>query len=147
MLNLSEIHLVGHAGKDAELREAGGTPIADFSLATNLRRYRRGGEYEESVAWHHVRAVGVHAEAARRFVVKGAPLQVIGTLEYRELGGGGRSGRVALVVLAGARGWLNRLESAPREAAGSDEPEWMGAERKVLVRAHWRRVPAKEEGA
>ena len=144
MLNLSEIHLVGHAGKDAELRQAGETEIADFSLATNLRRYRRGGDYEEQVEWHHVRAIGAQADVARRLVVKGAPLQLMGRLEYRELRGEERSGRVALIVLAGARAWLNRLDG-PRAAADSDEPEWMGAERRVLVRAHWRRVPAKGE--
>ncbi len=145
MLNLSDVHLVGHAGKDAEVRQAGGTEVADFSLATNLRRYRRGGEYEERVEWHHVRAVGAQADLARRLVVKGAALQVMGRLEYREPGGGDRSGRVALVVLAGARAWLNRLDSL-RNAGPGDEPEWMGAERRVLVRAHWRRVPAKGEG-
>lgn len=145
MLNLSDVHLVGHAGKDAELRQAGETEIADFSLATNLRRYRRGGGYEEHVEWHHVRAFGALAEVARRLVVKGAALQVMGRLEYRELRSEERSGRVALVVLAGARGWLNRLDGHRAEAGGRDEPEWMGAERRVLVRAHWRRVPAKEE--
>ena len=58
MLNLSDAHLVGHAGKDAELRRVGETEVADV---------------------------------ARRLVVK-------------------------------------------------------GAERRVLDRAHWRRVPAKGEG-
>ena len=146
MLNLSDVHLVGHAGKDAEIRQAGETEIADFSLATNLRRYRRGGAYEESVEWHHVRAVGALADVARRLVVKGAALQVMGRLEYRELGGEERSGRVALVVLVGARGWLNRLDGPAREAGAEAEPEWMGAERRVLVRAHWRRVPGKGDG-
>lgn len=146
MLNLSDVHLVGHAGKDAEVRQVGDTEIADFSLATNLRRYRRGGEYEERVEWHHVRAIGAQADVARRLVVKGAALQVIGRLEYRELRSEERSGRVALVVLAGARGWLNRLDGPRAEAEERDEPEWMGAERRVLVRSHWRRIPAKEEG-
>ncbi len=147
MLNLSEIHLVGHAGKDAELRQVGDTEIADFSLATNLRRYRRGGEYEERVEWHHVRAIGAQADVARRLVVKGAALQLMGRLEYQELRSEERSGRVALIVLAGARAWLNRLDGPRAAAEGSDEPEWMGAERRVLVRAHWRRVPAKGEGS
>ncbi len=147
MLNLSDVHLVGHAGKDAELRTAGETEIADFSLATNLRRYRRGGDYEESVEWHHVRAVGALADVARRLVVKGAALQAMGRLEYRELRGEERSGRVALVVLAGARGWLNRLDAPRADSGDRVEPEWMGAERRVLVRAHWRRVPGKGEGS
>ena len=146
MLNLSDVHLVGHAGKDAEIRQAGETEIADFSLATNLRRYRRGGAYEESVEWHHVRAVGALADVARRLVVKGAALQVMGRLEYRELSGGERSGRVALVVLAGTRGWLNRLDAPRADSGDRAEPEWMGAERRVLVRAHWRRVPGKGDG-
>ena len=146
MLNLSDVHLVGHAGKDAEIRTAGETEIADFSLATNLRRYRRGGDYEESVEWHHVRAVGALADVARRLVVKGAALQVMGRLEYRELRGEERSGRVALVVLAGARGWLNRMDEPSADSGDRVEPEWMGAERRVLVRAHWRRVPGKGDG-
>ena len=146
MLNLSDVHLVGHAGKDAEIRTAGETEIADFSLATNLRRYRRGGDYEESVEWHHVRAVGALADVARRLVVKGAALQVMGRLEYRELRGEERSGRVALVVLAGARGWLNRMDWPRADSGDRVEPEWMGAERRVLVRAHWRRVPGKGDG-
>ena len=79
-------------------------------------------------------------------VVKGAALQVMGRLEYQELRSEERSGRVALVVLAGTRGWLNRLDAPRAEAGERDEPEWMGAERRVLDRAHWRRVPAKGEG-
>jgi len=146
MLNLSEVHLVGNAGRDPEIRQAGEIEVAEFSLATNVRWYRRGGGYEERVEWHHVRAIGAQADVARRLVVKGAALQLMGRLEYQELRGEERTGRVAVIVLAGARAWLNRLDG-PREAASSDEPEWMGAERRVLVRAHWRRVPAKGEGS
>ena len=146
MLNLSEVHLVGNAGRDPEIRQAGETEVAEFSLATNVRRYRRGGEYEERVEWHHVRAIGAQADVVRRLVVKGAALQLMGRLEYQELRSEDRSGRVAVIVLAGARAWLNRLDG-PREAASSDEPEWVGAERRVLVRAHWRRVPGKGEGS
>ena len=147
MLNLSDVHLVGHAGKDPELREAGAMPITEFSLATNVHRYRRGGGYDEQVEWHHARAVGALAEIAREVVVKGAALQVMGSLEYQELRGGERSGRVAVIVLAGLRGWLNRLDGPSFGTELGAEPKWVGAERKVLVMAPWRRVPGKGDGS
>ncbi len=121
MLNINRITLLGHAGRDPEVRTLNnGSKVASFALATTERWKNRDGQPAGSTQWHHIVAWGAAAEAAEKQLRKGDVVLVEGRLatrEYRGRDGGLRT--VAEVVVAGPQGVVNVL--AGRHAPGGEQ--------------------------
>ncbi len=121
MLNINRITLLGHAGRDPEVRTLNnGSKVASFALATTERWKNRDGQPAGSTQWHHIVAWGAAAEAAEKQLRKGDAVLVEGRLatrEYRGRDGGLRT--VAEVVVAGPQGVVNVL--AGRHAPGGEQ--------------------------
>lgn len=86
MASLNKVMLIGNAGKDAELRyTAGGTAMAEFSLAVNYRRRSQGGDgsFEDATEWFTVKLFDKMAENLSQYITKGKPLYVEGRLQTR----------------------------------------------------------------
>ena len=87
---MNSIHLVGNVGQTPVLRQTnGGTPVANFTLATN-RFYRdRDGERQQATEWHRLVVWGEGAKNFAQIVGKGDQIAVRGRLEYklREIAG------------------------------------------------------------
>lgn len=82
MPNLSKIHLMGHVGRDAELKYSQNqTSILQFSLAVTHKN-RSGGEDETN--WFRCSVFGQRAEKLAPYIVKGTPLYVDGVFKHRE---------------------------------------------------------------
>lgn len=63
--------LIGRIGRDAELRfTAGGTPVAQFSVATD-KTWTKDGEKKSETTWHDVTVWGKHAETIVSMLTKG----------------------------------------------------------------------------
>ncbi len=79
--SVNRIVLVGHVGRDPDVRQTqGGTKVAHISVATN---YRTGGENpQERTAWHRVTLWNRMAAFAEEYVRKGDRVYVEGRLEY-----------------------------------------------------------------
>lgn len=74
--------LVGNVGKDPEVRySASGTPVANFSLATNEEFKDRHGEWQGRTEWHSVVAWKRLAEVVGEYVAKGSKLYVEGKIQ------------------------------------------------------------------
>ena len=120
MLNMNRITLLGHAGRDPEIRTLNnGNKAASFALATTERWKDRDGKPGQSTEWHRVVAYGAAADAAELLLRKGAAALVEGRLatrEYRDRDGNERT--VTEIVVAGPQGVLNVLE---RRGPGGDE--------------------------
>lgn len=86
MASLNKATLIGYVGGAPEFRHLPtGTPVANFSLATSLRRKdERSGEYIDIAEWHHLVCYERQAEIARDYVRKGTPLYVEGRIRYRK---------------------------------------------------------------
>ena len=53
--SVNKVILVGNVGKDPEVRYSQtGTPVANFSLATNERFKDRSGEWQDRTEWHNI---------------------------------------------------------------------------------------------
>jgi len=53
--SVNKVILVGNVGKDPEVRYSqSGTPVANFSLATNERFKDRNDEWQEQTEWHSI---------------------------------------------------------------------------------------------
>jgi single-strand DNA-binding protein len=81
---VNKIILVGHVGRDPELRETqSGVKVANLSLATNHRLGSKNGESErERTDWHRLTLWNRLAVFADEHVKKGDRLYVEGRVEY-----------------------------------------------------------------
>ena len=82
---VNKVILVGHCGKDPELRNtASGTSVLNMSLATSERRKGSTGDWEDFTEWHSLVMFGRTAEAANEYLRKGSQIYVEGVLRTRE---------------------------------------------------------------
>ena len=80
--SVNKIILVGHMGRDPEVRDTGtGKKVANVSLATNYR-VTNGSEQEERTAWHRLTLWNQLAQFAEDYVRKGDRVYVEGRLDY-----------------------------------------------------------------
>ena len=128
MLNMNRVTLLGHAGRDPEIRTMkSGDRTATFSLATTDKWRRQDGGTGEATEWHRIVVFGAAVAAVEKLVRKGAALLVEGRItshEYQDKKGESR--RVTEIVVAGPQGLVNVL--SPRRDDGRVEDSGGAAE-------------------
>jgi single-strand DNA-binding protein len=81
MNSVNKVILIGHLGKDPEVRYTqGGQAVASFSLATSEKWNDKGGQKQEKTEWHNIVAWGKTAEICGQYLRKGSPVYVEGKL-------------------------------------------------------------------
>ena len=132
MLHINRVTLLGHAGRDPDIRTLpDGGRAATFSLATTERWKRDDGEAAERTAWHRIAVYGAAVDPVEAMVRKGAAVLVEGRLAHREFRDReGRDRTIAEIVVAGPKGMVNVLSGKPpkAEAAGADGKNEAGAD-------------------
>lgn len=90
MKSLNEVRLLGNLGKDPELKTtAGGKAVALLNLATNkVWKDKKTGDKKESVQWHRIVLWERLAEVAKKYLVKGSPVLVMGEIQNRNYDNG-----------------------------------------------------------
>lgn len=84
-----QITIIGRLGKDPDLRYTpGGTPVCNFSVATDRVWNDGNGERQEETTWHNVTVWRNQAEACAKYLTKASLVMVTGNVK--------------------ARGWTNR---------------------------------------
>ena len=82
--SVNKIILLGNVGKDPEFRAtAGGTAVANFSLATTDRTKDQAGNWTDRTEWHNLVAFQRTAEIVRDYVKKGSKLYIEGKIQTR----------------------------------------------------------------
>jgi len=85
MPSVNRVILVGHLGKDPEVRfTPGGQAVANFRIATNDVWTDKQGQRQERVEWHSVVVWGKSAENCGEFLRKGRAVYIEGRLQTRE---------------------------------------------------------------
>ncbi len=129
MASVNKVILVGNLGRDPEVRyTAGGTPVANFTLATNERWTDPAGEKKERTEWHRIVVWGKQAEIAGEYLRKGRQVYVEGSIQTREWNDRDGNKRSTTEVRAQRIQLLGRPEERPAAApqsAGEEvaEPE------------------------
>lgn len=127
MPSLNKVMLIGNLGSDPELRfTQGGTPVANFSIATNESWTSREGTREERTEWHHIVVWGKTAELCSQFLSKGRSIYVEGRLQTRDWkdndGNNRRSTEIVAqqVIFLGnrAEGGARDMSEAPTQESG-----------------------------
>jgi len=90
---MSQVTAFGNIGRDAVLRDAGGTPVCNFSLAANVRKGR-----DDVTVWYDCAIWGKRAESLAQYLKKGESVIVTGQLLPREYKGKGDELRTSLDV-------------------------------------------------
>jgi single-strand DNA-binding protein len=81
---INKAFLLGHVGKDPEIRSTnGGSIVASFSLATADRQKGDQGSWQDKTEWHNLIAFNRTAEIIRDYVRKGSQLLVEGKIQTR----------------------------------------------------------------
>jgi len=85
MACLNRVTLIGHLGKDPEVRYTqSGTAVAGFSLATTERFKNKSGDWEDRTEWHNITLWGRLAEVAGDYLTKGKMVYIEGRLQTRK---------------------------------------------------------------
>ncbi len=85
MASVNKVILIGNLGRDPEVRYTqGGSPVANFTMATTERWSDPSGEKKERTEWHRVVVWGKQAEIVGEYLRKGRPVYVEGSLQTRE---------------------------------------------------------------
>lgn len=85
MASIAKITLVGNLGRDGELRYTpNGTPLIEFSLATNEKWTDRNGQPHEHTQWFRCTLWGKQAESLKQYLLKGKLVFVDGKLRVRD---------------------------------------------------------------
>jgi len=120
MASFNKITIVGHLGKDPEIRYlTDGTAVCNFSVATTEKRKDRSGEMQETTLWFRVSVWGKQADAANQYLSKGRQVYIEGRLsqqEYTDKDGNRRTSlevRATDVQFLGSRGDEGAPSSTP----------------------------------
>jgi single-strand DNA-binding protein len=81
--SLNKIMLIGHIGRDAEVRfSTDNYTIATFSVATNYSYKNKNGEWTDETTWHNVVAINI-SDFLKDNLKKGRKVYVEGRLTSR----------------------------------------------------------------
>ena len=84
MSGINKVILVGHLGKDPEVRHLdGGVTVASFPLATS-ETYNKDGKRVEQTEWHNIVVWRSMAESAEKLLKKGTQIYLEGKLQTRQ---------------------------------------------------------------
>ena len=133
--SVNKVFLLGNVGKDPEIRStAGGTIVANFTLATSDRQKDAQGNWQDRTEWHNLVAFTRTAEIVRDYVKKGSKLYVEGKIQTRswdDKESGAKRYRTEIIVndlslLSGReealRAAIAARSAAPRQATISVRP-------------------------
>ena len=127
VLNMNRTTLLGHAGRDPEIRDlANGEKAATFTLATTEKWKDREGQPAEATEWHRIVVYGPTVAAVETMLKKGDAVLVeslprtrsggrIATRDYRDREDVART--ITEIVVAGRQGMVNVLSGRRGNAA------------------------------
>ncbi|SNR78098.1 MULTISPECIES: single-stranded DNA-binding protein [Hymenobacter] len=85
MASVNKVILIGHLGKDPEVRHLeGGNAVANFTMATNEYYKDKQGNRVERTEWHTIAAWRGLAELAEKHLRKGQQVYVEGRIRTRQ---------------------------------------------------------------
>ncbi len=84
MSGVNKVILVGHLGKDPEVRHLeNGVNVASFSLATTETITNKNGEKQDLTEWHNIVVWRGLADVAEKYLKKGKQIYVEGKIRTR----------------------------------------------------------------
>jgi len=121
--SVNKVILIGRLGRDPEVRyTSGGSPVANFSLATDESFKGRNGEKQEHTEWHNIVAWNKLAEICGEYLTKGKLVYIEGTIRSRQWEDKSGNKRTNYEIIANTMQMLGSRSDAERAAAGGSRP-------------------------
>ena len=127
---MNKIIVIGHLGRDPEMRYTpNGQAVTSFSVASSRRYTTSGGEQRDETEWFNVSAWGKLGETCNQYLTKGQQVYIEGRMSSRTYEGRDGTTRVSLdvflndVQFLGGRGGDGMSDSAPYEASVGAMPD------------------------
>jgi single-strand DNA-binding protein len=121
--SVNKVILIGHVGRDPEVRyTSGGSPVANFSLATGESFKGRNGEQQQHTEWHNIVAWNKLAEICGEYLTKGKQVYIEGTIRSRQWEDKSGNKRTTYEIIANTMKMLGSRSDAERAAAGAARP-------------------------
>ncbi len=117
---LNKVLLIGHLGRDPEIRYTpNGLAVVNFSLATSESYTTKDGARETRTEWHRIVAFGRLAEICGEYLNKGSMVFIEGRLQTREWEDRDGNKRWTTEIVANSMQMLDKKGTAglPEEAA------------------------------
>lgn len=119
--DINEVRIMGNLTSDPELRyTANGTPVANFSVATN-RRYKVGEEWKDEVEYHNVVIFGNLADSFGKRTHKGTRVQIVGRLRTSSWDGQDGQKKYKTEIIADDAFLIDRYEKGRNDELASPE--------------------------
>ena len=122
-MSINSVTLMGRVGQDPQIRTAGQSKVAQFSLATGGKYTTKEGKEIDDTAWHSIVAWRNLAELAEKYIRKGSQILVIGRVTYRMYTGTDGVERKVTEIIADKIELCGAKDSAPSQSpAASPAP-------------------------
>ena len=119
----NHVELIGHLGHKPELRQTrNGTPVASFSVATNVSWYDNDRQVQERTDWHRVVAWGRLAGTISEHLDTGSQVHIMGSLRTRQWTDDAGVKRWTTEIHAGRVLLLGRRSHYPEGSLDTVEP-------------------------
>ena len=123
MSSLNKILLIGHLGRDPEIRYIeGNIAVARFSVATNESYKDKKGDWQTQTEWHDIVCWRNLAERAEKQLKKGSQVYLEGKLTHRKYQDKEGNDRYVTEVVANTIRILDRRESRPGGNEDAERP-------------------------
>lgn len=84
---MARVAIIGHLGRDPELKEVGDKDLASFSVAVSEKWRNKAGESQETTQWFKCNCWSGLSKTAMNYLHKGDPVYVEGRLSIRSYTG------------------------------------------------------------
>ncbi len=133
MAGINKVILVGHLGKDPEVRTLdSGVKMARFSVATTESYRDKSGERKDITEWHNITCWRNLADIAEKYLTKGRQVYIEGKIRTRSWDDNGVKKYITEIVadsftMLGSKSDGAEKQSEPEEIT-SDVPPFMAEE-------------------
>jgi len=121
--------IVGRLGRDPEIRyTSSGTPVANFSVATDERWTGQDGTRQTKTEWHNIVAWSKLAEICEQYLKKGKLVYIEGRIQTREWDDrDGNKRRTTEIVASNMQMLGSRNEEGAGNSQGYSNGQSMGS--------------------
>lgn len=116
-MSVNRVILIGHVGRQADIRAVGDTKVASFTLATTERYRGKDGNVREETEWHNIAVWGKLADVVEKYVDKGTQLYVEGRIKTEKYADAQGVEKYAVKVIASSLRLLGKKEGGSAPAA------------------------------
>lgn len=118
MAGVNKVILIGHLGKDPEVRHLeNGTSVANFTLATSESYKDKTGNRIDQTEWHNIVVWRGLADVAEKFLKKGSQIYLEGKIRTRSWEDQGGNKKYTTEIVADTFNMLSKKDDSSQQQA------------------------------